>query len=364
MPAAARSFEAVWPDVADQLHSMMAAKRLPLAKREDLVQETGLRLFKMWDRVDPERPVWPLAVTILLNLIRDEARRRPEREVLGAVPDAPADLDVERTSLARLEFARVFRAMGQLSPAHRSILMTEIGQGDDPRSTVAASKMMRLRARRKLNAALEGASASALALFGRSRTALEGALHAALSRNPFSGTEVAPAVAAAIAVLTLGSSGLALPGLEDAPDRDRIISVNVAEGISGAAAGGGIASRSLERVAAITGERDGQRSGGTRKGARRPSDAGEPDTDVVVPIPAGGFISVKATVEAAGYGIALGRRPSGAPPVCVVGLEDRSVGNSLGCGYGGSGSTRAKATAKVTVGGHTVEVDEDHGTGV
>src|SRR5918998_318816 len=156
-------FEDQWPDPARRLDAMLAGKRVPAHKRDDVVQETGLRLFRMWGQVDPERPLWALVVTIALNLLRDEARKRPEREVLGLVPDRPADQDVERAGLARLEWRRVQKAMDQLSPAHRSILMAELGdEGALAARGANATKMLRMRARRRLSALLDVASASGM----------------------------------------------------------------------------------------------------------------------------------------------------------------------------------------------------------
>ena len=158
-------FEEQWPDLARRLDAMLAGKRVPAHKRDDIVQETGLRLFRMWEQVDPDRPLWALVVTIALNLLRDEARKHPEREVLGLVPERAADQDVERAGLARLELRRVRDAMTQLSPAHRSILMAELG--DDETSLTRgpnASKMLRMRARRRLSALLDVASASGVLL--------------------------------------------------------------------------------------------------------------------------------------------------------------------------------------------------------
>ena len=199
-------FEQQWPDLARRLDAMLAGKRVPAHKRDDIVQETGLRLFRMWDQVDPDRPLWALVVTIALNLLRDEARKRPEREVLGLVPDRAADQDVERAGLARLEWHRVQNAMNQLSPAHRSILMAELG--DEPVASTRgpnAAKMLRMRARRRLSALLDVASASGLVFGVRIRRLFDLEHHVIALRGLLSQSEnlAAPAAAGILSAVAL-----------------------------------------------------------------------------------------------------------------------------------------------------------------
>ncbi|MDQ3952974.1 MAG: sigma-70 family RNA polymerase sigma factor, partial [Actinomycetota bacterium] len=200
------AFERQWPDLARRLDTMLAGKRVPPHKRDDIVQETGLRLFRMWDQVDPERPLWALVVTIALNLLRDEARKRPEREVLGLVPDRPADQDVERAGLARLEWRRVQSAMTQLSPAHRSILMAELGDEASVSSRGPnATKMLRMRARRRLNALLDVASASGVVVAIRIRRLFDFEHHVIALRSLLSSSEnlAAPAAAGFLSAVAL-----------------------------------------------------------------------------------------------------------------------------------------------------------------
>ncbi|HEX2239939.1 MAG TPA: sigma-70 family RNA polymerase sigma factor [Actinomycetota bacterium] len=154
-PEKKRAFERSWPELERRLHAFLSNKNVPACKREDIVQETGLRLFGMWERVDPTRPTWRLAVTIALNLLRDEARRNGRREILGAVPEMATDYDVEEAGLARLELDRVRQALAKLSSVHRSVLLRELGDGAELNGRGAnAIKMLRLRARRELNALL------------------------------------------------------------------------------------------------------------------------------------------------------------------------------------------------------------------
>lgn len=169
-------FEQQWPDLAKILHRVLAARGISATDRDDIVQETALRLVRKWDEIDHTRPVWPLATTIALNLMRGDARwRGTHKEVtIDEQFDAPSGADVERAGLARLEIGRVGKAMGHLSSAHRAVLLQEVT--DDPTAPdrgAAATKMLRMRARRRLASLLETASASAWLLVMRLRRSFD-----------------------------------------------------------------------------------------------------------------------------------------------------------------------------------------------
>ena len=157
-PEKKRDFESEWPLLAKRLKSFLARKNVPATKQDDLIQETALRLYKMWDTVDRNRPAWALTVTIALNLVRDEYRRAPHADVVAELPDIPQNYDVERAGLARVEIGRVRQALAEMSPAHRLVLLAEVGH---PGVVVdaGAAKMRRMRARRKLTEILERVSA-------------------------------------------------------------------------------------------------------------------------------------------------------------------------------------------------------------
>ena len=155
-----RRFEEAWPELADIVRRSLLRRRVPTFLADDIVQDTGLRLFRMWDDVDEARSPRGLALTIAGNLLWDETNRRKRHELLGEVPEDQYD-DVERAGIARIELARVRRAMGKLNPHHRSVLLAEIGDDEVPFGSSASIKMMRMRARRRLTALLESASAGA-----------------------------------------------------------------------------------------------------------------------------------------------------------------------------------------------------------
>lgn len=154
------SFEVVWPDLERRIHRFLSSKKVPDSQREDVVQETGLRLYRMWDQVDPAGSPIGLALTIAMNIVRDNARRDSHRTIVEIEPDVPAICDVERSGLARLELSRVRRALSELTPAQRSVLLSELDRNQQqPEASPAAIKMLRMRARRNLSAILERAGA-------------------------------------------------------------------------------------------------------------------------------------------------------------------------------------------------------------
>lgn len=154
-----RSFEVEWPPVADRLATALRKRRVPAQLAEDLIQETGLRLFQFWERVDPGRDLWPLALTITLNILRDHIRADNRRREI-VVPDEAVEQDTEAAALARVELGRVQEALVQLTDSQRSVLLAEVGAGMHPQASPSATKMLRMRARKRLRALMEGASAA------------------------------------------------------------------------------------------------------------------------------------------------------------------------------------------------------------
>lgn len=169
-PAEEYGFEDVWPRIAKHLDSVLRNRCIDQGLREDLIQDTAVRLLQAWDGLDLSRPVDGLAVTIATNLMRDHFRRRSNQEIVGEIPERPSDLDVERLGMARSELHRVGRAMTKLSPDHRMVLLGEISDGRPSRDRgAAATKMLRMRARRRLTAILETASGFVVGLNDRFR---------------------------------------------------------------------------------------------------------------------------------------------------------------------------------------------------
>ena len=361
------SFEQQWPDLARRLDTMLAGKRVPPHKRDDIVQETGLRLFRMWGQVDPERPLWALVVTIALNLLRDEARKRPEREVLGLVPDRAADQDVERAGLARLEWRRVQSAMNQLSPDHRSILMAELGDDFETSSRGPnATKMLRMRARRRLNALLDVASASGVVIGIRVRRLFDFERHVIAIRSLMSSTEnlAAPAAAGFLSAVALFAAA-AGPFAGEAGAgvlRDGRVRIGAADLVGEAAYGSGTTS------AAGYGLHDER--------AAAPSDFGGRSVDaggVEVTTSTNGaetknkpfraehgdhWIEGGAEIGIAGMGVRVGDRGSQTPACLSPGSEGMLPPGYI-CSDGESTENGVHADLKVGSDEHSVEVGVD-----
>ncbi|MDP9069395.1 MAG: sigma-70 family RNA polymerase sigma factor [Actinomycetota bacterium] len=158
-PEAKRDFEAEWPVLSRRLRSMLARKRVPACQVDDVIQETALRLLKMWESVDRRRALWPLVATIALNLLRDRSRIGQRHDLVAELPEVQGIHDVEIVSIARLELRRVHDCMDKLSSGQRSALMKEIGAHSGAAAPDAVGdKMLRMRARRKLRSMMERVS--------------------------------------------------------------------------------------------------------------------------------------------------------------------------------------------------------------
>lgn len=197
-----KRFEECWPGIASRLAYLLVRYRVPAAKRDDVIQETATRLVSMWENVDRSRDVWPLAKTIALNLLRDEARKVYEEIPTEIEGDHPSDLD--RLFMARLEWSRVVTALAELSPQHRAALLCEVGEGE--RSGTSAEKMLRMRARRSLKEALKRLPAL---LPARLRSLEWGTLFGPVSQTAVPGL-------ACVACLSLLPSGALVPDTQRA----------------------------------------------------------------------------------------------------------------------------------------------------
>ncbi|HVF53906.1 MAG TPA: RNA polymerase sigma factor [Actinomycetota bacterium] len=155
------TFEEAWLDLRPRLDRLLSRCLAP-RDRDDVKQETALRLYASWDRVDHDQPLWSLVSTIALNIIRDRARRASGREINTAIPDMAGAGDVEASGLARVELHRVLEAMNALPDHQRAVLLAEIGGPQLLDRNEPATRVLRMRARRRLHALLEAASASAL----------------------------------------------------------------------------------------------------------------------------------------------------------------------------------------------------------
>lgn len=381
-PELVGAFEQQWPEVAKRLQGLLAGKNVPACKREDVVQETGLRLFGMWEKVDRTRPVWPLVVTITLNLLRDEARRNTEREILGAVPEQPTIHDVEHEGLARLEFERVQQAMAQLSPSHRDVLLNEITPTMEvPKNARNATKMMRLRARRALATLLETAVLRAGLVGFKIRQSLGFSDPLIPLRAGAAETGAVPAAALALAALLFGTMHAQPPSIANASEVPDSIAVSPyeADGSAGSSAGGANAAEGDLAVVVQTmrarslgsaldrddvgkgkaddrkkSDRDGRRGkdAGRRPNWRAPAPSDAAPIEVPLPV---GNAHVGGGVGVGSAGAIVGNRQGSSTPACIAGIEP----GSLGCGTEAPKKTSIKAGAEAEVEGQKVEADVD-----
>ncbi len=164
------AFDDAWAEMRDRLGRVLAARGVPAQDRDDLLQETALRLYRVWGNLDPAQPVWPYAVTIALNLWRDSLRSAAThvREVSPVLEfDNADDLDVERTVIAREELASVTAALRQLAPEQRRLVLETDELTNVVRPLRAAERMSRMRVRRELARVVGRASAIAAVIWLR-----------------------------------------------------------------------------------------------------------------------------------------------------------------------------------------------------
>ena len=151
-----QTFEAAWPELERQLRSALTRRRVPFDAREDVLQETALRLLRSWDRILPES-LWAFSLTVALNIVRDDARRRDRREQV-VLDDPHIDRDPEHEALVRIELDRVRVALTSMTERQREILLAEVGESSLLGASTPALKMARMRARRRLRSLIEGVS--------------------------------------------------------------------------------------------------------------------------------------------------------------------------------------------------------------
>jgi DNA-directed RNA polymerase specialized sigma24 family protein len=201
------TFEENWPEISSKLARLLAARRVPDCQRDDIMQETAVRLFRAWDRLDPAQGAWGLARAIALHAIADgaAARARYELEELAEVPDRS---DPERAGIARFHLSSVRRALSQMSPIDRSILLAEVGAATSPALGRSAMKMARSRARRRLRILVEkpGSWATLPHLSLRIKTYGRRLMHERVLMYPqFAEGAIATMVALALTVTTMGN---------------------------------------------------------------------------------------------------------------------------------------------------------------
>lgn len=199
-----RDFEHQWPALALRVNRLMRRKKISPWLAEDLTQETGLRLVRMWPKIDQTQPLWPLAATIALNLMRDEMRKEASHDLTYGVPDAPSKENVEQRGMARLELRAVGGALAQMTEPHRHALLAEVASDRAASPEPTAARMLRMRARRKLQNLLDHASLLGIAFVDQLRRVMREAEVAISRALPSHVEHVSAAAVSLLAALSLG----------------------------------------------------------------------------------------------------------------------------------------------------------------
>lgn len=189
------SFDEAWPALAERLRRTLTARGVPAQDRDDVVQETALRVYRSWTGLDPTRSVWPFVITVGINIWRDIIRERTGR-IAQVHPtehiEVTADQDVEHEVLARQELANTVVAIRALAPEQRRLLLATEEFHDTVRPLRPAERVARMRVRRQLAKAVGRASAAFVLIWlrrpgrtsGAVATAYAGALAAAVLTSP------------------------------------------------------------------------------------------------------------------------------------------------------------------------------------
>lgn len=359
-------FEAEWPALALRLQAMLRRKRVSDWMVDDLVQETGCRLIRMWSQVDRTKPVWPLVATIGLNLLRDEMRRGSWSELTGVVPDSPSKENVEARGLARLELRQVSGALSRLNDSQRNVLLAVMTDAPSEGADPSAMRMLRMRARRRLHQLMDQASVLGVTVGFQARRVMREAEVIITKALPLDADRLPSAVLSVAAALSIGLA--ALPG--DLVDRSwgqggpgRALS----EGrfTFGDAAGAGLSSRGASPASASAHRAGGSRRGSSSESSERPgsSDRGSSDdeedtgggTAYYVPIAEGTYVAGSARIQLEGFEEQGRDVPSGGTGSLSC---STSPDTGASCTHGGDGweqrSVRIKQHTEVWVQGERV----------
>ena len=185
-------FEEAWPELETRLRRSLTARGVPAQDRDDVVQETALRVYRVWDSLDATRSAWPFVVTVAVNYWRDIVRERTGR-IATVQPMATIEVtdhhDVERDVLARQELASVRAAWSALAPEQRRLLLATEEFADTVRPLRPAERVARMRVRRQLARAVGRASALVPVLVlrrpGRSASVVATAYASAMAATVF-----------------------------------------------------------------------------------------------------------------------------------------------------------------------------------
>lgn len=253
-PPRTADFGEAWAELEPQLRRSLSSA--PAHVVDDVLQETSIKLLRVWASIDHDRPALPLAVTIARNTLRDELRRTARHSHAELSEEARVRDDLDDVVSARLELARVGTEMSRLTPGQRAALLTEVGGGrrtpDSPKV-----KMLRARARARLRELVAQAGGFVVTRVTRLRSSVSGRAAAGVPEMGILAQALLLAVVAA-------GSGAAIPAEREDVRPERT---------SPAA----VAARSFRRTP------DGASGGAAAVVARRPIAAPAHEKSVVLP---------------------------------------------------------------------------------
>jgi len=274
-------FEVEWPELERWLRSVLTRRGVRTAAVDDLLQETAIRLYRMWDRID-ERSPRALAWTIALNVAIDHHKKESRAQITHDIPDRASDVDVEAASIARIELARVRRALEELTGPQRAVLLADVGNGEGPEASAAATKMLRMRARRKLRLVLDGSKAGGF-IFAMRRAAWK------VGKTWRSNVPVLEVPVGAIASICAATLAIAVPAITFSAPRAAASDMLTRDAMTLAGAQG-LPDRTDALVVAAS-------SDGTARRAESTRDAQPKAEKTEVALPEGTPVNGNATVE-------------------------------------------------------------------
>lgn len=203
-------FGDAWAELEPHLRRSLASA--PDHVVDDVLQETSIKLLRVWKTIDHDRPALPLAVTIARNTLRDELRRTARHAHAELSEEVRVRDDLDAVVSARLELARVGSELTRLTPGQRAALLTEVGGGSRSPDTPRV-KMLRARARARLRELVAQAGGFVATGAARLRSSAAGRAFDAL---PDVGVL---AQALFVAVVAAGSAAVVVDGSLPRPER-------------------------------------------------------------------------------------------------------------------------------------------------
>jgi DNA-directed RNA polymerase specialized sigma24 family protein len=182
-------FAEVWPETAVALRGYLRARGSSHVDVEDMLQECAVRVLHARPTFVDAQDLIRWCLPVVRNLSVDQYRRGRRELPFEAVPDRAGRSDLADDVSHSLELGRVLRALQQLKPSDRDVILAHVEQ-DAPipldRKQAVRLNVQRHRARQRLLARLAAVLGVGLALVRRGgRVAAPVMLPAALALGLF-----------------------------------------------------------------------------------------------------------------------------------------------------------------------------------